>query len=68
MSCVRMERKPLKVLLVSQEVFLSVDLTEVGIEGVDWIHLAKDRDRCRALVNKAMNIRFSQNAGSLLTS
>jgi hypothetical protein len=25
--------------------------------GVDWIELAQDRDRCRALVNAAMNIQ-----------
>jgi hypothetical protein len=24
---------------------IKMDLTEVGWEGVDWIHLAKDRDK-----------------------
>jgi hypothetical protein len=28
-----------------------------GGGGVDWIHLAQDRDRCRAVVNAAMNLR-----------
>jgi hypothetical protein len=29
----------------------------IGWGGVEWIHLAKDRDRCRAVVNAVMNLR-----------
>ena len=29
------------------------------VEGMDWIDLAQDRDRWRALVNAMMNIQFS---------
>jgi hypothetical protein len=32
-------------------------LGEIGFGDVDWIHLAQDRDRWRALVNTVMNLR-----------
>jgi hypothetical protein len=33
-----------------------MDLGEVGWGGVDWIDLAKDRNRWRALVNSVLNL------------
>jgi hypothetical protein len=30
-------------------------LIEIGSEGVDWLHLAEDRNQWRALVNTVMN-------------
>jgi hypothetical protein len=34
-----------------------MDLWEIEFGDVDWIHLAQDTDRWRALVNTVMNLR-----------
>jgi hypothetical protein len=36
---------------------IKMDLTEIGFGDVDWIHLAQDRDRWRALVYTVMSLR-----------
>jgi hypothetical protein len=36
-----------------------MDLTEVGCKVVDWINLAQDRDRWRALVNTVISLSDS---------
>jgi hypothetical protein len=35
---------------------IKMDLLEIGWGGVDWIALAQDRDKWRALVNAVMNL------------
>jgi hypothetical protein len=34
-----------------------MDLRDIGLGGLDWIRLAQDRDRCRAVVSTVMNLR-----------
>jgi hypothetical protein len=34
-----------------------MDLGKIGLAGVDWIRLAQDRDRWRAVVSTVMNLR-----------
>jgi hypothetical protein len=36
---------------------IKMDLRETGWGGVEWTHLAQDRDRWRAVVNAVMNLR-----------
>jgi hypothetical protein len=43
-------------------------LREVGCGSADWIDLAQDRDRWRALVYSVMNLRVPWNAGNFLSS
>jgi hypothetical protein len=37
---------------------INIDLQEVGCGGMDWIDLAQDKDRGRALVIVVMNFRI----------
>jgi hypothetical protein len=36
---------------------IKMDLLEIGWGGVDWIGLAQERDKWRALMNAVMNLR-----------
>jgi hypothetical protein len=36
---------------------IKLDLREIGIDGANWIQLAQDSVRCRAIVNTLMNLR-----------
>jgi hypothetical protein len=38
---------------------IKMDLREVGWDGMDWMDLARDRDRWRDLVNAVMNLRVA---------
>jgi hypothetical protein len=44
-----------------------MDLGEIGWGGVDWMDLAQDKDKRRALINAVTNLRVPQNSGKLLS-
>jgi hypothetical protein len=39
---------------------IRIELREVGCGGMDWIRLAQDRNRWRAIVNAVMNLRVQE--------
>ena len=62
------EREHLEDPRLRWEDNIKIDLQEEECEGMDWIDLAQDRDKLRALVNAVMSLRIPQNAGNFLTS
>jgi hypothetical protein len=44
-----------------------VDIQEVGCRVVDWIELAQNRERWRALVTEVMDLLVPYNPGNFLT-
>jgi hypothetical protein len=47
---------------------IKMDLQEVGWNGMDWIDLARHRDRWRVFINTVMNLRVAKTAWNFLTS
>ena len=47
---------------------IKMELQEVGGGCGDWVELAQDRDRWRALVSVVFNLRVLKNSGNFLTS
>ena len=45
---------------------IKMDLQEVGYEVMDWIKLAQDTERRRAVVNAVMNLRVPIKFGEFL--
>ena len=52
----REEKRPLGRPKRRWDENITVDFQEVRCEGMDWIELAEDRDRWRALVTAVMNL------------
>ena len=51
------ERNHLEDPGVDRRIILRWILRKLNVGGMDWIELAQDRDRWRALVNAVMNLR-----------
>jgi hypothetical protein len=51
------EKRPLGSPRLRWEDGIRMDLRDIGWGCVDWIHLAQDRERWRAVVNAVMNLR-----------
>jgi hypothetical protein len=45
-----------------------MDLREISWGSMNWIDLAQDKDRWRALMCMVMNLRIPKNAGNFLSS
>ena len=60
------EKRPLGRPRRGWEDNIKLDLQEVGCGILDWIELAKDRDRWRALVTAVMSLRVSIKFGEFL--
>jgi hypothetical protein len=45
-----------------------VDLKEIGWDGFDWIHIAQNSGKMRAVLNRVMNCRITKNAENVLVS
>ena len=48
------------------EDIIKKDLQEVGLEDMDWIDLAEDRDRWRAVMNAVMNFQAPKSGSNFL--
>jgi len=64
---VKCERKrPLGRPKSRWECNIKMEISEMRWEGMNWIHLAADRGKWRAVVYTVMNLRVSLNVGILL--
>jgi len=52
-------KRPLGRLKRRGEDKIRANLTEIGWEGVEWMHLAQIRVKWRVLLNTVMNLRVS---------
>jgi len=50
-------KRPLKRPIYTWEDNIRLDFEEIGWEGVDWVHLAQDKDQWLTLVNMLMNLQ-----------
>jgi hypothetical protein len=56
-------KKPLGRPRRRREDNIRLHVTEIGLESVDWIQLAQDRDQWWDVVNTVRNLRFHKKRG-----
>jgi hypothetical protein len=61
-------KKPLGRCRYRSEDNIKLDLREIEWGGMDWIHLAQESDRWRALVSTMMNLWVPYNVGKFMSS
>jgi hypothetical protein len=57
------QREPLGRLKHRREDTIKMDYKEIGWQGMDWIHLPRDRNKVQAVVNMIVNIWFHKIMG-----
>ena len=45
---------------------IKIDIKVIGLEGLDWILLARDREKEQAFVNKVMKFPVIENPGEFI--
>jgi hypothetical protein len=49
-------KRPLGRPMCRWEDYIRMDVREIGWDGVDWMHLAHERDQWRVLVKRVTNV------------
>jgi hypothetical protein len=57
-------KSPLGTPTYTRKNEIKIDIREIGWGGIDWIHLAQDRDQWQALVNTVLNRQFHKVLGN----
>jgi hypothetical protein len=47
---------------------IKIEVRVIGWSGMDWIHLAQDKDQWRALVNMVINLQVPYSVEKFLSS
>jgi hypothetical protein len=47
---------------------MKIDLREIGLGGMDWIDLSRDRNQWRTLLNTEGNFRDAEHFGKFLST
>jgi hypothetical protein len=62
------EKRPFRKPRRAYEFNIKTGLKEIGWNGEDWVHVTRDRDKCRNLVDKELNLRVLYDARKFLAT